>query len=224
MRTLNTNGVCKALCLVAHPDDESLFAGATLYSLSRVKIDVTVAALTCGESRFEGTLLDLATKRKIVKSEFLAACCVLNVKPLLFFNRDVNSLTDADLIAFDVSIAEAISLTRPDVILTHGSSGEYGSESHLAVHNLLLSRFRARNCRWKMWTFRASRQVQNSVEKWTNNNDTASFRVNIHSVKDIKRKAIESYKSMQYEFNRIYAPLSPLYALGRCEYWHVVAR
>lgn len=98
----------KALCLVAHPDDELLFAGALI--ASRPSWDWTLVALTGGERehQFPGTSLGFPDEWRILT--------------ITEFGEWKGAVQKLDL--------------SPDLVFTHNRLGEYGHPHHMAVHRI----------------------------------------------------------------------------------------
>lgn len=112
-----------ALLAVAHPDDELLFAGALL--LEHPEWDWTIVAATGGirESQFHALPDHLA--------EYGVRSKVLNV-----------GLPDVHDEVPDMSkLAKALSWFTPDLVVTHGPTGEYGHPHHVAVHDTVAETF-----------------------------------------------------------------------------------
>lgn len=97
-----------ALCIVAHPDDELLFAGALM--ASRPHWDWTLVALTGGERKdqFPGVSLGFEDHWRI-----------LTVPEFGEWKGAVENLGLA-----------------PDLVFTHNRLGEYGHPHHMAVHRI----------------------------------------------------------------------------------------
>ena len=104
----------KILVTGAHPDDPESGCGGTMRRFVELGHDVAVLYLTRGEAGITGVAHDEAAE--IRTAEALAACEVLQVRPLFFGQIDgdtyVNSQAYADM-------ARVIESEDPDVVFTH---------------------------------------------------------------------------------------------------------
>jgi len=134
------------LCIFTHPDDE-IFAGGTLAQLSVEGINLHLVCATRGENGAPGypPLHDLSTLGDVRTKEMQCVANLLNAD-LQFLNYIDEVGTDGAMIAFrhhpqtlQQEIQTIIQQIKPDVILTHGSDGEYGHPAHKLMHNVVLS-------------------------------------------------------------------------------------
>lgn len=134
----------KVLVITAHPDDETMLCGGTLALLHRQGSCLHFLCATRGEGGELGEP-PLCTRDQlgdIRTSEMTCAVQALGGGPLEFmgyvdpvaFGDDTLKPFTADLEKFQSEIREAILRIRPDAIITHGSSGEYGHPGHRLVH------------------------------------------------------------------------------------------
>lgn len=107
----------KALVVVAHPDDETLFLGG--YMLKNSEWDWTVVSVTHSLESPRG-------------QEFQQACRLLGATPLMLGQEDIfEKNLNQDLI---VSRLKELSRQSFDIVFTHNQNGEYGHPHHICVH------------------------------------------------------------------------------------------
>jgi len=132
------------LCLVAHPDDETILCGGTLALLSARGVDVHVIALTRGEGGELGEppLTDRENLGQVREREMVCAVGKLGGKSLTFLgyvDPTVGEGGELSAPAHDPAmlsgqIIASIKQTGAQVLLTHGSNGEYGHPAHKLMH------------------------------------------------------------------------------------------
>ena len=133
------------LCVVAHPDDETILCGGTLARLGASGVDVHVACLTRGEGGELGEppLTDREHLGELREHEMVCAVGKLRGKSLTFLGYvdptagpdGTLSAPEADPTMLAGQILNCTKQFNPQVVLTHGSNGEYGHPAHRLVHN-----------------------------------------------------------------------------------------
>lgn len=136
------------LAIGAHPDDETMLAGGTLAWAARAGLDLWLLSVTRGEGGEVGepplTTQDLLGK--IREAELRCAAEALGASGLTFLPF-VDPLVEATGVdpappealfrigaspaEFERAIVEVVRAVRADVLLTHGTNGEYGHPQHL---------------------------------------------------------------------------------------------
>jgi len=119
----------KALIIVAHPDDESLFMGGTIAEFKRWHW--TVLCITDCDERYN--------RRR--RQELLRACCIYNkngshIKPLMLgIVKKRNSLSRNEV---SEGIRNFINEFGPfDIVFTHDNKGDYGHKTHRLIHDIV---------------------------------------------------------------------------------------
>jgi LmbE family N-acetylglucosaminyl deacetylase len=108
------------LAISAHPDDETLFAGGTLAMYAQKGHKVFILETTRGQGGEVG-------EPPLTNRENLAA----------FREQEVRQAARAlgvDDIFFLPYIGSYVKRIQPDLIITHGSNGEYGHPQHIYTH------------------------------------------------------------------------------------------
>ncbi len=130
--------------VVAHPDDETMLCGGTLARLAARGVEVHVLSLTRGEGGETGEppLCTRAELGQVREREMGCAVKKLGVSSLTFFDyvdpdvgpNDTLFAPEADFEVLVGQIVDFVRQRRPDVVLTHGSNGEYGHPAHKLAH------------------------------------------------------------------------------------------
>jgi LmbE family N-acetylglucosaminyl deacetylase len=132
------------LAISAHPDDETLFAGGTLAMYAQKGHNVFILETTRGQGGEIGeppltTRENLATFRE---QEVRQAAQMLGVDDIFFLPyidpyMEINGIArriDVPLKDFAGTIGNYIEKIQPDLVITHGSNGEYGHPQHIYTH------------------------------------------------------------------------------------------
>jgi LmbE family N-acetylglucosaminyl deacetylase len=132
----DSNGL---MCVLAHPDDESLALGGTLAMYAAKGIATSLVMATRGERGWRGEPTDdpgpLALGR-IREAELRAAVAELGVRELVFLDEIDGELDQSDQSAMIARIVAEIRRIRPALIATFGPDGVYGHPDHIAISQL----------------------------------------------------------------------------------------
>jgi N-acetylglucosamine malate deacetylase 2 len=135
------------LAFFAHPDDETMLCGATL-ALAAAKAKLTVVCATRGEGGEMGDppLCSRADLGAFRSEELRCAVRELGAQDLIFMDyidptiSEDNTLhpftQDEERLAQE--ICTAVLRLEADVIVSHGSNGEYGHPAHKLCHRAVL--------------------------------------------------------------------------------------
>ena len=126
----------RLLCVLAHPDDESLGTGGTLAQYAAEGVETYLVTATRGERGWQGDAQDnpgLAALGAIREAELRAAAQVLGLRELHFLDYVDGDLDQADPTEAVARIAAHIRRIRPHVVLTFGPAGAYGHTDHIAI-------------------------------------------------------------------------------------------
>ncbi len=128
------------VCVVAHPDDETILTGGTLALLSARGVAVHVVCLTRGEGGELGEppLADRAGLGGVREREMVCAVGRLGGRSLTFLDYvdpevgpgETLSAPAHDLPMLCGQIVNCIRQFAPQAVLSHGSNGEYGHPAH----------------------------------------------------------------------------------------------
>jgi LmbE family N-acetylglucosaminyl deacetylase len=126
----------RLMCVLAHPDDESLGTGGTLAKYAAEGIETYLVTATRGERGWQGAEADnpgLAALGAIREAELRAAVQVLGIRTLDFLDYIDGDLDQADPAEVIGQIAGHLRQVRPHVVITFGPEGAYGHTDHIAI-------------------------------------------------------------------------------------------
>jgi LmbE family N-acetylglucosaminyl deacetylase len=126
----------RLMCVLAHPDDESLGTGGLLAKCFREGIATCVVTATRGErGRFDdkGTRPGPEIVGRTREAELRAAARVLGVREVALLDYMDGALDSVDPVAASEKIAGHIRRFRPQVVVTFDPFGAYGHPDHIAI-------------------------------------------------------------------------------------------
>ncbi|MBN2084123.1 MAG: PIG-L family deacetylase [Anaerolineales bacterium] len=193
----------KILCVTAHPDDESVFAGGTLALLAGRGAEAGILCCTRGEGGEAGepplcTRAELGTVRteELRCAARALGCAAVDFLPF----RDPDVGPDNALHAFAGSAEEVMArmmdyftAAKPDAVITHGSSGEYGHPGHRLAHRACVEAAR-RSGVPVLYSFSAD-HADHPRKQSANRNDPADFVVEIGPAFEQKLAAMACHRT-----------------------------
>lgn len=126
----------RLMCVLAHPDDESLGMGGTLARYAGEGIETYLVTATRGERGRIGPSGERAAPGvagRIREEELLAAAGELGVREVRFLDYLDGDLDQADPSEAIGKIAGHLRRVRPQVVITFGPEGAYGHPDHIAI-------------------------------------------------------------------------------------------
>jgi LmbE family N-acetylglucosaminyl deacetylase len=129
----------KLMCVLAHPDDESLGMGGVLAKYASEGVETYLVTATRGERGRVGDKresLSLDAVGKIREAELLAAANVLSIQEVNFLGYIDGDLDQADPNVAIAKIVAHLRRVRPHVVITFGPEGAYGHPDHVAISQL----------------------------------------------------------------------------------------
>src|SRR4051794_29890295 len=132
------------LAVSAHPDDDTLFAGGTLARYASEGYDVFTLCTTRGEGGEVGEP-PVSSKEQLGQYREAEARCAaqaLGERDIFFLDyvdphMEIDGIPlpiDANLEQFSSAIAAYLVRLRPEIVITHGTDGEYGHPQHRFTH------------------------------------------------------------------------------------------
>lgn len=218
------------LAVSAHPDDETLFCGGTLAMYAQKGHDIFILETTRGEGGEVGeppltTRDNLAAFRE---REVREAADILGARDIFFLPfidpfMEINGIArriDTPLGDFTAAIVSYVQKINPQLVITHGSNGEYGHPQHIYTHQA--TRRAIDSCRqstalitWSAW------YTPNEYERILNQNDPADFINDISPWHDTKIAAALCHKTQHAMFLRNSGAPSVADMVRKTESFHI---
>jgi len=218
------------LAVSAHPDDETLFSGGTLAMYAQKGHDVYILETTRGEGGEVGEppLTSREGLAAFREHEVRRAALILGARDIFFLPyidpyMEINGIArriDVPLEDFARAIEEYIQQIGPDLVINHGSNGEYGHPQHIYTHRatrraLGNGRTDAALMSWSAWHRHAER------ERILNKDDPADIVSDISPWHDIKIAAALCHKTQHAMFLRNTGAPSVADMVWKTEAFHI---
>jgi LmbE family N-acetylglucosaminyl deacetylase len=195
----------RAVVVVAHPDDE-VFCSGLICELKYLGCHVTVLCLTRGE----GGPCDGFSREELggIRSvEMRESCDELGVDELVFLGHIDPVAKGFKVYAPDVSVEALVRQIRDyiegaDLVLSHGSSGEYWHPAHLLVFGAVKQDIDSIGERSPTWMTFLARQIGHPLPDLINWDDPAFLRVDNTPYQDARRRSLECHRSQLGLFGR----------------------
>ena len=129
----------RLMCVLAHPDDESLGTGGTLARYAAEGVATYLVTATRGERGRFGDCTERpepAVVGKVREEELLAAAKALRLREVNFLDYPDGALDRVDPAEAIGKIVSHIRRVRPHVVITFGPDGAYGHPDHIAISQL----------------------------------------------------------------------------------------
>lgn len=126
----------RLMCILAHPDDESMGAGSTLAKYSVEGVETYLVVATLGEKGWSGDEKDYpgpVALGRLRQAELNAAAQILGLHQVYFLDYIDGELDQAHPGEVIQKITKYLRLVRPQVVITFGPDGAYGHPDHIAI-------------------------------------------------------------------------------------------
>jgi LmbE family N-acetylglucosaminyl deacetylase len=126
----------RLLCILAHPDDESLGLGGILAKYGAGGIETYLVTATRGERGWSGPPEEnpgLTALGQIREQELRDAASVLGIREVVLLDYHDGELEKADQSELLRQLVEHVRRIRPDVVVTFDHNGVYGHPDHITV-------------------------------------------------------------------------------------------
>jgi len=123
------------LAVLAHPDDESMGTGGTLFRHAAAGVEVHLVCATRGDQGWQGKPPGAMKEDlpRIRTGELQAAAAVLGLAGVELWDYPDGGVPRCDQAEVTARIAEAIQRLRPAAVIGWGPDGGYGHPDHIAV-------------------------------------------------------------------------------------------
>jgi LmbE family N-acetylglucosaminyl deacetylase len=126
----------RLMCVLAHPDDESLGMGGTLAKYAAEGVETYLVTATRGERGWFGDEKEypgLEALGKIREVELHNAASELGIREVNFLDYIDGDLDKADPAEAITKIVSHLRRIRPHVVITFDPNGAYGHPDHIAI-------------------------------------------------------------------------------------------
>jgi len=126
----------RLMCILAHPDDESLGTGGILAKYAQEGVETYLVTATRGEHGWAGDMTTYPGPEQLGQrreAELNAAAAVLRIKQVDFLDYIDGKLDQANAIEAVAQIVRLIRRIQPHVVVTFGPDGGYGHPDHIAI-------------------------------------------------------------------------------------------
>ena len=202
----------RLLVVFAHPDDETMLCGGTLALLAHLGVDVHYLSATRGEGGDLGTP-PLCTRDQVGATREAELACAVSalggsslhfldyIDPLVGENDTLYEFAGEDLFVAKTIYQEL--LDGFDMVLTHGTNGEYGHPAHKKVNRCVNQAvfMLPPGHRPLLYTFQGA-FADHPKPHLMNRDDPAHIVLDIHEVADIKLAAIACHRTQHALFLR----------------------
>lgn len=134
-----SNVPLRLVCVLAHPDDESLGTGGMLARYAAEGVETYLIMATGGERGWLGDQAEYPGPERLAhirKTELSAAAAVLGLREVTSLGYRDGELDQADPQAAVQTIVAHLRRIRPHVVVTFDPYGAYGHPDHIAICQL----------------------------------------------------------------------------------------
>lgn len=133
----------KILCVVAHPDDETFFAGGTIAKLVAKGHTVNLITATKGEAGELGNP-PLCTQEElgsVREKELRSAAAILGITEIFFLDYIDATLDKISIVELSKKIEKIIIEEQPDIVITFNKEGGSRHPDHIQINRATTNAF-----------------------------------------------------------------------------------
>jgi LmbE family N-acetylglucosaminyl deacetylase len=126
----------KLMCILAHPDDESLGLGGILAGYAAAGVETSLITATRGEKGWTGPEEEYPGKEALGllrTAELEAAAAILGIQEVIFLDYMDGELDQVDPAEVMARLVTQLRRFRPQVVVTFDPNGAYGHPDHIAI-------------------------------------------------------------------------------------------
>jgi LmbE family N-acetylglucosaminyl deacetylase len=185
------------LALLAHPDDE-FFCGGLLASAAACGVPVHLVYWTRGEgggsprARFAQSFLPRTWHPRVREARRVAKLLSASLDFLGAVDPAPEPPRAPDETGTVEAIARLIAKYEPEIVVTHGSDGDYGHPAHLRLHEIV----RTLDFPASLLSFNAIWEEAPTV-RFLNANDMADFVFDVSAWREQKRAVVLAHRSQR---------------------------
>lgn len=197
----------KALCVFAHPDDETFGPGGTIAFWSKKGYEIHLICATKGENG--GPKKRQLKTGQIRSLELKLAAKIIGIKKIEFLGLKDGSISNNDLQFLEQKITHKIKKFKPDYILTFNLNGVSGHMDHVAVASATTQAFKKTKIAIKLYYYTLLKPHAADMEDYFIHFPEGYFEeeidesIDISNVWNMKVKGMHMHKSQINDINRI---------------------
>lgn len=191
--------------VIAHPDDE-VFCSGLICELVERGSEVSIVCLTRGEGGPSGghPREDVGMIRS---AEMEAAAAVLGIRSITYLGQNDPEPLSGKVRAPAIGVVPLSVLLKrfvapADLVITHGSSGEYWHPAHRLLHRAVQRLARERGGSKKVWLSFLARHPQHPLPKLVNWEDSTYLRLNLGRHQATRLQALACHRTQAEVFER----------------------
>ncbi len=129
----------KLMCIMAHPDDESLGLGGILAKYADAGVETSLLTATRGEKGWNGPMNEYPGPEELGQirtKELNEAAAILGIGEVIFLDYMDGELDKVEPVEVIDKIVTHLRRLRPQIVVTFDPYGVYGHPDHIAISQL----------------------------------------------------------------------------------------